>query len=77
MTERTDHDDAKWKRRFFQLTAVRFAGVATIALGLGVAFSDYFFPGGNRLVGALLIVAGTVDSAFGPVLLKRAWRDQE
>ena len=70
-------DEAMWKRRFFLLTAVRLAGVSLIALGLGIAFSDFFFAGGNRLVGALVIMVGTLESAFGPVLLQRAWREEK
>lgn len=69
-------DDRKWRNRLLVMTLVRLSGIAIISLGLLIAFSDLLFPGGDRMVGALVIVIGTIDAAFAPVLLQRAWDRQ-
>jgi len=69
-------DEDIWKKRFFILTAVRLSGIPLIALGLMIAMTDTFVPGGHRLAGALVIVLGTIDSAFAPYLLRKAWKGE-
>lgn len=66
-------DEALWKRRFLLVTLVRLAGIAIIALGVAVAMTDIVAVGGERTIGAILIVVGTIDSAFAPSLLKSRW----
>ncbi|MEQ7873934.1 hypothetical protein ABDK56_07995 [Sphingomonas sp. ASV193] len=67
-------DDRVWQRRLLALTALRLAGVTMIGLGAAIAVTDWVRPGGDRTVGALLIVVGTLDSALAPFLLKRLWK---
>lgn len=69
-------DEHKWRNRLLVMTLVRLSGIAIISLGLVIAFSDLVVPGGHRLFGALAIVIGTIDAAFAPVLLQRAWDRQ-
>jgi hypothetical protein len=66
-------DEAVWKKRFALFALVRLSGLAIIGLGLAVAFSDLWTRGGWRIGGALLIVLGTLELAFVPLLLKKAW----
>lgn len=66
-------DEAMWKRRFLLVTAARLAGVAIIALGLAVGLTNLVAVGGERTIGAILIVIGTIDSAFAPIILKSRW----
>ena len=68
-------DEAIWKQRFLMFSLVRISGVAIIALGLAIAFTDLVRDGGWRGLGALIIVLGTIDAAFAPMLLKRSWRE--
>ena len=69
-------DDAKWRNRLLVMTMVRLSGVVIIGLGLVVALTSMVIPGGNRIAGALIIVAGTFDAAFAPLLVKRMWDRQ-
>ena len=69
-------DDKKWRNRLLMMTLVRLSGIAIISLGLLIAFGDVLVPGGNRMIGALVIVVGTIDAAFAPVLLQRLWDRQ-
>lgn len=69
-------DDAKWRNRLLVMTMVRLSGVVIIGLGLVVALTSLIIPGGNRIAGALIIVVGTFDAAFAPLLVKRMWDRQ-
>ena len=69
-------DERKWRNRLLLMTLVRLSGIAIISAGLLIAFSDLLVPGGSRVIGALVIVAGTIDAAFAPVLLQRNWDRQ-
>jgi ABC-type uncharacterized transport system permease subunit len=66
-------DEAEWKRRFGIMMLVRFAGLATVLLGIAVMYSDLLREGGWPQVGAILIVCGIVDAVFAPKLLKKMW----
>jgi hypothetical protein len=66
-------DEAEWKRRFGIMMLVRFAGLATVLLGVAVMYSDLLREGGWPQVGAILIVCGIVDAVFAPKLLKKMW----
>ena len=69
-------DEVKWRNRLLVMTLVRLSGVAIIGLGLVIALTGLVIPGGNRIAGALIIVVGTVDAAFAPLLVKRMWDRQ-
>ena len=69
-------DEVKWRNRLLVMTLVRLSGVAIIGLGLVVALTGLVVPGGNRIAGAMLIVVGTFDAAFAPLLVKRMWDRQ-
>lgn len=72
------NDEELWKKRFQIFAAVRLVGVLTFMLGLVIAFSDLVRPGGWKLVGGIIVIAGVIDAVFAPRLLKRSWerRDQ-
>jgi hypothetical protein len=67
-------NEAMWKRRFFALMLARLSGTLLALFGLAVGFSDMFRPGGFRVLGIALIVAGAVELAVLPLLLRRRWR---
>ena len=67
-------DEAMWKRRFAAMMLARLSGTVLILLGMLLGFSDVFVEGGNRIVGMLLMVAGLVDLAVVPALLRKRWR---
>ena len=69
-------DEVKWRNRLLVMTLVRLSGVAIIGLGLVVALTSLIVPGGNRITGAMIIVVGTFDAAFAPLLVKRMWDRQ-
>ena len=69
-------DEVKWRNRLLVMTLVRLSGVAIIGLGLVVALTGLVIPGGNRIAGAMIIVVGTFDAAFAPLLVKRMWDRQ-
>jgi hypothetical protein len=41
---------------------------------LVVGFSDVFRPGGFRALGIALVVAGLIELAVLPIMLRRRWR---
>ena len=69
-------DEVKWRNRLLVMTLVRLSGVAIIGLGLVIALTGLVIPGGNRIAGAMIIVVGTFDAAFAPLLVKRMWDRQ-
>lgn len=69
-------DEVKWRNRLLVMTTVRLSGVAIIGLGVVVALTSLIVPGGNRIAGAMIIVVGTFDAAFAPLLVKRMWDRQ-
>lgn len=69
-----NNDDDVWKRRFLLLTFIRLGGTVLVLLGLLVGFSDVFTPGGNRLLGLLIMGAGLAELAVLPRLLRKGWR---
>ena len=66
-------DEALWKQRFQLFMAVRLAGLMILAVGVAIAFTDLVRPGGWKLLGGILVVAGAIDAVFAPKLLKRSW----
>ncbi|HEY5458625.1 MAG TPA: hypothetical protein VIJ81_04030 [Sphingomicrobium sp.] len=70
-------DDVLWKRRFRTFLAIRLVGLATFLAGIAIAFSDLLQPGGNKLLGGLLVVMGALDAVIAPRILKRGWERQD
>jgi len=67
-------DDAMWKRRFFALMLARLSGTVLALSGLVIAYGDVIRPGGYVALGIPLIVAGVIDLAVLPMILRRRWR---
>ena len=70
-------DDAKYRNRLLLYTLVRAAGVAVFLLGVAIVFTDLLRTGGWPQVGAIVAIMGAIDSLFAPMLLKRAWDEQD
>jgi len=70
-------DDELWKKRFRTFLAIRLIGLAMFLVGLAVGFSDLLQPGGNKLIGGLLVVLGALDAVIAPRILKRGWDRQD
>ena len=70
-------DEEIWKRRFLLFSVIRLFGLAMIGLGVAIAYSDLLREGGWPLVGGLIAIAGVIDAAFAPRLLKKAWEEQD
>lgn len=70
-------DDAVWKRRFHIFALVRLAGLATIFLGVAIAYSDLVREGGWPAVGLVVAVMGLVDAVFAPRILKKQWERED
>ena len=67
-------DEAMWKRRFFTLMLARLTGTLLALFGLLVAYGDLFRLGGFPALGIPLVIAGVVELAVVPLLLRRRWR---
>jgi hypothetical protein len=65
------------RRRLLIYTLVRFGGLAIFFLGLAIIYSDLLRPGGWPQVGAIVAICGVLDAMFAPLLLKRAWDEQD
>lgn len=70
-------DEDVWRRRFQLFMGVRLIGVLTFFLGLAIVYTDLLRDGGWPSIGAILVIAGTVDAVFAPLLLKRVWDEQD
>jgi hypothetical protein len=70
-------DEDIWKRRFHLFLLARLFGLAIFFLGLAVIYSDLLREGGWPTVGAILVIAGTIDAVFAPKLLKKMWAEQD
>lgn len=66
-------EEAKFRKRLLAMTLVRLAGLAIALFGVAVFYTGLLREGGWPQVGAILIVLGTIDSVFAPMLLKRQW----
>ena len=67
-------DEDVWKKRFFMMMLVRFAGTALALLGMVVGFGDLVQPGGNRPLGLAFLAAGLLAITLFPRALSRRWR---
>jgi len=66
-------DEKLWRKRFLIFAAVRIVGLLIFFLGLAIAFSDLVRPGGWKLLGGVLAIAGVLDAMIAPRVLKRGW----
>jgi Na+-driven multidrug efflux pump len=70
-------DDDLARRRLLFYTLVRFAGLAVFFLGIAIVYTDLLRPGGWPQVGAIVAIMGAIDAMFAPLLLKKAWDEQD
>ena len=70
-------DEGVWKRRFYAYSAVRLAGLVIFFLGIAIAYSDLIREGGWPRLGAIIAIAGAIDTVFAPRLLKKGWDQQD
>ena len=70
-----DEDTAR--RRLLIYTLVRFAGLLVFFLGIAIIYTNLLRPGGWPQVGAIVAIMGAIDATFAPVILKKAWDDQD
>lgn len=73
----SEADEARYRKRLIAYTAVRGAGVAIFLLGVAIMFTGLLRPGGWPQVGAIVAIMGAIDSLFAPMILKRAWDEQD
>jgi hypothetical protein len=66
-------DEAKFRNRLLVMTLTRLGGLAILGLGIATIYTDLLRPGGWPQVGAALIVLGSLDAVFSPMILKRQW----
>jgi hypothetical protein len=70
-------DDDTARRRLLLYTLVRFGGLLIFFLGLVIIYTDLLRPGGWPQIGAIVAIMGVIDAMFAPLLLKRAWDEQD
>ena len=70
-------NEVKYRQRLLLYTLVRAGGVAIFLLGIAIVFTDLLRKGGWPQVGAVVAIMGAIDSLFAPMLLKRAWDEQD
>lgn len=67
------NDEELWKKRFQLFMAVRLIGVLTFLAGVAIAFTDLVQPGGSRMLGSIIAIAGALDAVIAPRLIKKSW----
>ena len=70
-------DEAVWKRRFLTFALLRLAGVATIFLGVAIAYTNLVREGGWPAVGMVIAAMGLIDAVFAPRFLKKQWERED
>lgn len=70
-------DEAQARSRLLAYTAVRLGGLAIFFLGIAIIYTGLVRPGGWPQLGAIVAIAGVLDSLLAPRLLKRAWEKQD
>ena len=70
-------DDDKARNRLLIYSAVRFGGLIIFFLGLAIIYTDLVRPGGWPQLGAIVAIMGVIDAMFAPLILKRAWDEQD
>lgn len=64
-------DDRADRNRFLVFTVIRLAGLAMFLLGIAIAFSDMFRPGGLPAAGIPLAFIGLAQAVLAPKILSR------
>lgn len=70
-------DEAVWKRRFLIFALVRLAGLATVFLGIAIAYTSLVREGGWPAVGLIVAIMGIIDAVFAPRMLKTLWERED
>ncbi|MFL6726238.1 MAG: hypothetical protein ACJ8FS_06975 [Sphingomicrobium sp.] len=70
-------DDDTARRRLLLYSLVRFGGLLIFFLGIAIFYTDLVRPGGWPQVGAIVAIMGAIDAMFAPLLLKKAWDEQD
>ena len=70
-------DDDTARRRLLLYTLVRFGGLLIFFLGIAIIYTGLLRPGGWPQVGAIVAIMGAIDAMFAPLILKKAWDDQD
>lgn len=65
--------DALWAKRFRIFALLRVSGLLLFLLGMAIVFSDVLKPGGDLLIGMVVIGCGLSEALLGPVLLRQSW----
>jgi hypothetical protein len=60
------------KRQFIIFAILRIGGVVLFLLGIAIAFTDLLRPGGWKLLGGILVIAGAIEAVISPRLVKRS-----
>lgn len=66
-------DEALWKRRFLIFALIRLAGLATVFLGVAIAYTGLLREGGWPPVGVIIAIMGLIDAVFAPRILRKQW----
>ena len=56
---------------------VRLAGLATVFLGVAIAYTGLLRAGGWPAVGADRCLMGLIDAVFAPRILKKQWERED
>jgi hypothetical protein len=70
-------DEDLWKRRFLVFALIRLAGLATIFLGIAIAYSNLLREGGWPAVGLIVAIMGLIDAVLAPRLLRKQWERED
>ena len=70
-------DETEWKRRFRTFSAIRLVGVATLFLGIAIAYTGLIRPGGWPAGGAIMVMTGLIVALLMPRILKRQWERED
>ena len=70
-------DETEWKRRFRTFTAIRLVGVATLFLGIAIAYTGLIRPGGWPAGGAIMVITGLIVGLMVPRIVKWQWERED
>ena len=70
-------DETEWKRRFRIFAVIRLIGVATLFLGVAIAYTGLLRPGGWPAGGAITVITGLIVALLAPRFLKRQWERED
>ena len=70
-------DDDTARRRLLLYSLVRFGGLLIFFLGIAIIYTGLVRPGGSPRLGAIVAIMGAIDAMFAPLLLKKAWDEQD